>query len=635
MENFKRLILSVLCFIIFCSPFTALPKKAHAATPSYGTFSYGEKPVQVYGDLSKAGVGITERPSTVLWHQNKFKNIVTGQITPSDWRNDVQFDIQETEPTDNFSGRRGFHLVELKQPVVKEIAQQANGNPDFVWLQVNDETKAKHYLVDNDYHYVDYGSIIKWSGGGAPNQQSGGGNGVSGPLFKTTWTTTPWPVINQITFNGDVVATNITRDNSTPTIGNYILKGGSFLTVQLKQTVYGVNKTRNISKISVDGVADSNIGKVGGEAGGTYPMDHTFTISNPDKLVPGSTHTITFEVKDDFGRWAKVDIRYTVEGEAAPCDPATSGTLATLKPSGGSSQTIPSMGTYELPEGSDKVTLTFPQEGTLKVNGADFGGVSKTFTVPISGQTEIYFESTDGTDCWLKTIVPTVPDDECDPATSAMQMTLDIWGSDTDKRVTLDSSGTYGLERDVDTLQFWPGVKGTYYKNGSEVASGVSTYSFDVGASGGSFTIKFVSEDGDCWEKRFGFEKEDGQVGCPEVRWIDDDKDTIMHIDDGETIYLRTNDELNLAASYKGESGKTLSASVFWKFTRPDGRVIELDDDPEIYFDVPRGGSKYIRFDVPGTYEISIFFDDRQNYEKDWIEQGCSWKMFVVVEDSY
>ncbi|MBO8163931.1 MAG: hypothetical protein H0Z34_09485, partial [Brevibacillus sp.] len=512
---------------------------------------------------------------------------------------------------------------------VKAIATAANGNPDWVWNDGKKRSELKVYTVDGE-DWVDFGGLVRLSGGGSPNEQKLNQNdpshdGVNKPIYRTTWQTTPWPYHDSITFNSTPVVSNSTVVNN-----NYIVPANQPLNVSVTQTTTAIGRTHNTMKIYIDGVLYEDLSSTTSEYSLSGAFRHTFNfaISSQALLQPGRVYEITFEARDDYGRAKQIKVNYRAEG--IQCDPATSGTTATLKPSGGSSQSVPSMGTYELPEGSDKVTLTFPQEGTLKVNGADFGGVSKTFTVPISGQTEIYFESTDGTDCWLKTIVPTVPDDECDPATSAMQMTLDIWGSDTDKRVTLDSSGTYGLERDVDTLQFWPGVKGTYYKNGSEVASGVSTYSFDVSVSEGSFTIKFVSEDGDCWEKRFGWESEEDTYSCPKVKWrlndSDDDRGTIR---DGDTIYLRPDDKIRLDADYTDEDGGKRGALVYWHIKTPSGQVRNYDEDPTSVFTY----NEFFR--EMGTYEIWISFDDKSHQGKSWIEQGCSWKMFVVVEDSY
>ncbi|WP_126428966.1 hypothetical protein [Brevibacillus marinus] len=520
-----------------------------------------------------------------------------------------------------------------EQNAVSKIVEAANGNPTWVWNNGTKRPELKVYNVDGA-EWVDFGGLVRLSGGGAPVQEKLNANdpshdGVNKPYYRTTWTTTPWPVINTIKFNGVEVARNINKDNKTPLIANYIHTGGP-LTVTYTQTVYGVNLTRNILEVWFDGFKEDSLGKTLAAAAGPYQMNHTFTISNPASLQPGSTHEVKFWAKDDFGRDAAITIKYTVQGQGQiNCDPATSGTLATLKPSGGSSQTIPSMGSYELPQGSDKVTLTFPKPGTLKVNGVAFGGTSTTFTVPISGQTELSFESDDHTECWVKTIVPTVPDDECDPATSSMQMTIDVWGEETDSRVTLNSGGTYTLERDVDTLQFWPGVRGTYYKNGSEVASGVSTYSFDVSASGGSFTIKFVSEDGDCWEKRFGWKSEEDTYSCPRVEYRIGNDDDSESIKDGGTIYLRPESKLRLDASYTDEEGSRISARVFWHVKTPSGRVYNYDDEPTSIF-------TYDRFhEALGTYEIWISFDPNSQQGEAWLEQGCSWQMYVVVEDIY
>ncbi|UFJ40223.1 hypothetical protein LOK74_19640 [Brevibacillus humidisoli] len=517
------------------------------------------------------------------------------------------------------------------------IVAAANGNPDWVWREGKSQTEPdpdnpgrrvpiiKSFSVAQRYEWVDFGSLVRLSGGGSPNERRTG-DGVSDPLFTTEWDTTPKPLINSIKFNGVEVARNNQGDNHSPLITNYIHKADAGpIQVNITQTVYGINPTRNILEVYFDGFKDDSLGIVTNDsAAGSYQINHSFTISNPASLQPGMSHEVKFRVLDDFHREAYVTVRYTVEGE---CDPTASGTWGTIKPAGESSSTVPSMGTFELPEGSDEVTLTFDKPGRLKVDGVDFGGVSQTFRVPITGPTTVYYLSEDGTDCWQKSIVPTVPDDECDPELSTFQMPVDPFPHN---RRVLESGGFYALERDTDTLQFWPGVKGTYYKNGSIVAENKETFSIPVSASEGSFTIKFVSEEGQCWEHRFGWQSAEDTYSCPKVEYsLNRNDDKTERVGDGDTIYIRPGTYLRLDAYYLDEEGDRTGARVFWHMKTPSGKIRHYDDNLTSVF-------TYDRFDEEmGTYEIWISFDPNSKSGESWIEQGCSWKMFVVVEDSY
>lgn len=180
--------------------------------PDYGPDQYGDTDILFRGDLTPSGLGIDDmRPSTAHWHKVRFRRVDTGET--SDWINAVQYDIIETKPTDDFSRRSGYLVIPVDEQTIKQIAGMANGNPDWVWDIVSNrkpapvlgKSKLTYYTAD-DIPMVSFGEVVALSGGGSPviledNEREG----INKPRRVTEFSTTPWPVINSIRFNGDEV----------------------------------------------------------------------------------------------------------------------------------------------------------------------------------------------------------------------------------------------------------------------------------------------------------------------------------------------------------------------------------------------------------------------------------------------
>lgn len=108
-----------------------------APMPSWGNseFPYGAHFDRLLGDLSASGLaGVDERPAFLNRWEAYFEDFVTKKTNYLD-RYDV-FNIQEVSETDDFTDRRGYGLIPLKEKVVKDFVRYANGNPDFVWDKV-------------------------------------------------------------------------------------------------------------------------------------------------------------------------------------------------------------------------------------------------------------------------------------------------------------------------------------------------------------------------------------------------------------------------------------------------------------------------------------------------------------------
>ncbi|WP_342405575.1 hypothetical protein [Brevibacillus sp. FSL K6-2834] len=173
-----------------------------AATYPYGDHEYGVKDIPLQGDLSYSGLsGIQIRPSIAYRHDLKIRNVITGVQTPTNgYLQTVQFDIQPLpgiEPEDKFKDKSGYHLIPLEEELIKDLSAKANGNSQWVWEQISKASPhpiVKTYLVQQT-PYVNIGAVFYLSGGGAPDMKRAEGDGITGPLFRTTYLTTPWPSI--------------------------------------------------------------------------------------------------------------------------------------------------------------------------------------------------------------------------------------------------------------------------------------------------------------------------------------------------------------------------------------------------------------------------------------------------------
>ncbi len=640
----KRALKALLASVVLAT--AALPAlPVQAASPDYNGYGYpyGTDNITVKGDLTKSGLDPddNERPARALWHTSLFQNKIVGEA-PKNSLNGEQFDLQpdfsKGDTEWRFSGKEGYYLVPKIQSVVQDIAQRANGNPTFVWQQVNNlEPPVKLYWV-NGKEWIDFGSIVTLSGGGNPNQvriAPTPPDSWEEEFFRTTWETTPWPKINTVTFNGTGVISNDTVTNN-----GYVLTAGNPLTVNVTGTAYGAYGTDASSKIYTDGSFCS--GCTSSTSGGkTTTLSYSFTISSPTMLTLGQ-HTVSFQIVDRFARTsAKLDVTYNVVA-AAGCDPSKSGTKATVT-IGGSSQQMASMGEYTLPQGGgNTISLTFPKAGTLKVDGADVGTGTTFNNIRISGTTVLRYDSTDGTQCWLKDFHYTPPTGpECDPNSDSIKLDVDMLGGSTVN--DLSSGGTYVLDKDVFELDFTAPKKGSFYVDGSTtpMKSGTTTFSLPVSYRT-DVKVKYTSDDGmNCWTKYFTWDT--GTGSCPKYYLYPG----AQQLSNGESVTVPQYGSLDIRASYIDEEGTKKDAFLLWHITKPDGSTYEYrwtrDDKwesytterlliPDLYFKMLQIGSnprKFVDFvfDQVGTYTITT---NQSEYDR-WID--CSpWQITVVVK---
>jgi hypothetical protein len=184
----------------------------------YGDYNFGDE-VWLQGDFSFSGLSENEgrkgRPAKVLRHDTRLHNVGDGKETP--YYQTVQFDIKETLPSDNFVDRSGYHLIPVEPKIIKDFAAKSNGNPEFVWAALNDKNKidmpqlrdlVRLYTV-NGQKWVNVAAVVMLSGGGPAKMMPAGGNGITSPVFQTTYITTPWPeIIDAKITNGDTLKTN-------------------------------------------------------------------------------------------------------------------------------------------------------------------------------------------------------------------------------------------------------------------------------------------------------------------------------------------------------------------------------------------------------------------------------------------
>jgi len=177
-----------------------------APVPSWGNpeYPYGAHFDRLIGDLSPSGLaGIDTRPVFLNRWEAYFEDFVTKKTNYLD-RYDV-FNIQEVSETDNFTDRRGYGLIPLKEKVVKDFVRYANGNPNFVWDKVknyNSVTQKGYYLLNEIMPYISMAHLVELSGGAFDHLQSRVQDDP-GAINGTVWfQTSPWPKITSAVYDG-------------------------------------------------------------------------------------------------------------------------------------------------------------------------------------------------------------------------------------------------------------------------------------------------------------------------------------------------------------------------------------------------------------------------------------------------
>lgn len=264
-----------------------------AVSYPYGANKYGEKDIPFQGNLSASGLGVDWRLSTAHRHDLRLHNVNSNTYTPaSGYLQTVQYDIQPNvdEPPDKFSKISGYHVIKLDKELIKDFAEKANGNPEYVWNQVNEHAqqakaspsmksgKVEFYTIDG-VPYVNISSVIYYSGGGDPDMKRvENGNGTSSPLFQTAYKTTNWPEILELKQEGQGVKIKAIGHSifDTMVTGQITVNNDSSSTKEV------FKKATPVQKYGV-----------------TY--DGVIPFSQLNGLKPGE-NTITLKASDGFGR---------------------------------------------------------------------------------------------------------------------------------------------------------------------------------------------------------------------------------------------------------------------------------------------------------------------------------------------
>ena len=266
---------------------------AATATYPYGKNEYGQKNIILKGDLSASGLsGVESRPSIAYRHDLRVYNVISGAYTSgSGYLKTVQYDIQPlpgVEPADAFKGKSGYHLIPLEEDIIKDYAMKQNGNADYVWRQISGNTTSpwlKKYLVDG-VTYINIGAVAYFSGGGKPDMKDAGGDGVTSPLFRTTYLSTPWPSIPILAQDSD---------------GNIDLKAIGYSIYSTSVNVTAITNGDPATKTVIVPAKMSPINN--------YSVEYDGTISiTKFKGLKNGTNTITVTAGDTFGRTTKKTI---------------------------------------------------------------------------------------------------------------------------------------------------------------------------------------------------------------------------------------------------------------------------------------------------------------------------------------
>lgn len=279
------------------------------ATYPYGEKEYGAKNISFKGNLEPSGLGVEQRPSNVNRHDLRLHNVNSNTYTPaSGYLQTVQYDIQPLpgEPSDKFSEKSGYHVLPLDEELIKDLAEKANGNPEYVWSQVSQHVqkaeaspsmksgKVEFYRVDY-IPYVNIGSVIYYSGGGDPDMKRvREGNGNSSPLFQTTYKTTSWPEILELRQEGQGLKIKAV--------------GHSIFDTMVSGQIIANNESSSAKEVFKKTTPVQNYGVV---------YEGVVPFSQVNGLKPGE-NKLTLKVSDAFGRTTPKEITVVVGEIKAP-----------------------------------------------------------------------------------------------------------------------------------------------------------------------------------------------------------------------------------------------------------------------------------------------------------------------------
>lgn len=283
-----------------------------AVSYPYGKDDYGKENIILKGNMSKSGIGVSSRPSIANRHDLRFKNVNNNTYLPvQGYLETVQYDIQPlpNEPPNKYEKISGYHILPLDQELIKDLATKANGNPEYVWMKINENaekaSKSPNKLYDhvffylvNNSPYVDVSAVSYFSGGGDPESIDAGGNGKTAPIFKTTYKSTNWPIIHELKQNPD-------------------------RSIHIKASGSSIYETSVNGKIKVnDDLATRKqvFHKTGPVNNYTVTFEGNIPLSQLSGLKAGK-NKITLDVGDTFGRTVSKSIVIDVPEQHNGCQP--------------------------------------------------------------------------------------------------------------------------------------------------------------------------------------------------------------------------------------------------------------------------------------------------------------------------
>jgi len=277
---------------VFVIVLTAANANAYESVPSWGdpSIHYGSRFYELYGDLSASGLqGIDGRPAYLNRWEAYFEDFVSKETKQLN-KYDV-YNIQEVNEGEDFTDKRGYGLVPLKENVVKDFVRYANGNPDFVWSKVksyNNVTQKGYYVLNGTMSYVSMAHLVELSGGAFDRLQSRVQDDP-GAINGTVWfQTSPWPKV------------------SAAIDGN---------TVRISFVTYGLNDLHR-PRVTITNGVDKLDRDFGYTSKSTFNGTWSVPLSDVERL--GSLDTLKVVVEDGFGRTAEASLKAGVDYYVAP-----------------------------------------------------------------------------------------------------------------------------------------------------------------------------------------------------------------------------------------------------------------------------------------------------------------------------
>ncbi len=309
--------------LLFCLQFTVV----YAATPIYG-FPFGKSENhkhKIAGNLNPSGLGNGWRMAYPLWHNVRFNN---GQYHVTE-----QFDLIDNQG-ENIGKNRGYHLIPKQEANIRWLATQANGNIDYVLFAIMGSDgitnkhpflKDKYYKIDNFEDWLMFSEPVSLSGGGLESSTKISEDGVTKPVFNSTYKTTPWPSVRSLrTKEGNTESNKISMkdgkiqlDATAYSVYNKLARGYFVKGKYTKQDI--LNEWKATGYSHRDFLHDKSRAvalspQVSGKYNQAIPVAALSKILNP----AGTENEITFVIADDYFRVETYTFKFTVTDAPTP-----------------------------------------------------------------------------------------------------------------------------------------------------------------------------------------------------------------------------------------------------------------------------------------------------------------------------